>query len=92
MIGHFTRPSVLYIIYLIFKLFKKCSHHGNNDKCMILADMQRSHPHIILYQEVIFLIWDGRIFSNVELLMIILLSLYLDSFSPHSPGGLTMIL
>ena len=36
--------------------------------------------------------WGGRIFCNVESLMVILLSLSLAYFSPSSSGGLTMIL
>ena len=47
-------------------LDKKHSHHNNNDEYMLLEDMQHSHPHIILYQEVIFLSWYGRMFCRVE--------------------------
>ena len=92
MIGHFTRPSILCIIALIFKFFKKLSIHDNNDKRMLLSDMQHSHQHMTLYQEVIFLTWGGRIFRNVESLMIILLYLSLESFSSPSSGGITMLL
>ena len=31
------------------------SRHDINEECMLLADMQHSHPHITLYQEAIFL-------------------------------------
>ena len=43
-----------------------------------------------LYQEVIFLSWGGRIFFNVESLMVILLSLSVASFGTPSYGVLTM--
>ena len=87
-----TRLSVLWITALIFNFFKKCPHHDNNDECMLLADMQHSHPHITLYPEVIILSWGGRIFHNVESLIIILLSWSLASFSPPFSGGIPVLL
>ena len=54
--------------------------------------MQHSQPYITFYWEVILLIWGGNILRKVELLMIVLSSLFLVSFGPSPPGGLTIIL
>ena len=91
-IGNFTRPFVLFITDLILKFVQKRSCHDNNEKCMLLEYIQHSHPHINCYWEVMFLSWDDRIFCKVDSLMIILLSSSLASFSPHSSGGITLIL
>ena len=72
--------------------FKKFSRHDNNYECIILAYMQHSQPHMILYCEVIFLNWGWRIFFNFESLMMILLSSSLDYLIPPSSGLLSIIL
>ena len=87
-------PDLLFFALQLWYLsfFQKRSCDDNNYECMLLAYMKRSHPHITLYQEVIFFSWVGIILRNFASLVIILFSLYLASFGPPSPGGLTMIL
>ena len=87
-------PDLLFcaLQLLSFNFFKKHSRHDNNYECMLLADMQHSHPHITMYWEVTFFSWGGRILRKVVSMMIILLSLSLASFSTPSSGVLTIIL
>ena len=37
-------------------VFLKRSRHDNNDECMNLENMKRSHPHMTLYRDVLFLV------------------------------------
>ena len=60
-ISPYLHFCVLKIWYLPLKTF---SLHDNNDECMLLTDMQHSHPHITFYQDVVFLCWVGVIFFN----------------------------
>ena len=59
---------------------------------MFIEDMQHSQPHMILYLEVIFLSWVGRILRKVKSLIMILLSVYTAYFSRPSSGELNRIL
>ena len=52
--------------------------------------MQHSHPQMNLYRWVIFFSWGGRIFCNVESLMMILLSSHLAYFITPSSKGHTV--
>ena len=45
---YFTRSSVLCVMTLVFNFFIWLSLHVNKDKCILLADIQHSHPHITL--------------------------------------------
>ena len=54
-------PYFLHVTTLILKLFKYFPRHDNDEKCMILLDMQHSQPYVTFYLEVIFLVWYGRI-------------------------------
>ena len=71
---------------------KKLSSHDNSYKIMFIEDMQHSQPHMILYLEVIFLSWVGRILRKVKSLIMILLSAYTAYFSRPSSGELNRIL
>ena len=75
-----------------FDFFKKWSHYDNNDECTIFEDVQHSQPHMILYQEVVFLSWGGRILRKVESMTMILLSASIYDLNPTSYGVLNMIL
>ena len=71
----------------------------SDDSCAMLTGksayfsyMQQSQLHINLYWEVIFFSWDGKTLRKVESLIVVLFSAYLDSLSPPSSSGITMIL
>ena len=57
----------------------------------IFSDMHHSQQHMTLYHADILLSSGGIIDRSVELLMMILLSASLESLSPLSYGGLTML-
>ena len=54
--------------------------------------MKYSQPHITFYWEAIFFSWGGKILRKVESLMMILFSASLDSLSPTSYVGSTILL
>ena len=87
-------PDLLFCTLQLWylRIFQKRSCNDNNDEFMFFMGMQYSHPHMTFYRELICFGWGGRIFRNVESLMIIFLSLYLFLFIPTSSGGLTILL
>ena len=54
--------QTLCFVHYIFDIqLKKSPRHDNNEKYMVLVDIQQSHPQITLYWEVIFFSLGGRI-------------------------------
>ena len=89
----FTRTSVLGILDLIFIFVCKYqSRHASNVECIIFEDIQNSQPHISLYRADNFFGRGGNSERNVESLIMILLSTFLDSFSPPSFVALKILL
>ena len=84
--------TFFFVNYIFDFLIQKRSRHDNNYEWIILVYMQHSHPHINLYQEVIFFSWVVMIFYKVESLMMILLCLSFSYFSQPYHGGPIILL
>ena len=74
-----------------FSFFKKLSFSVNKDKCILLSDIQHSHPHIIVWHVEIFLSWGGGIVHSAESLIMILLCSYLTYFNNPTSGGIVIL-
>ena len=74
------------------RVFKYLSRQDSNDVCIVLSEIQHSHPHMTLYRAEISFNCGGNNVCNVETLIMILFYSSLASFRPPSFGSLTRIL
>ena len=80
------------LLLLYLRCLRWKSRRVNKDKCILLSDIQHSQPHISVYWAVIFLSCSGNIWREIESLMIMLSSAYLDWVVPSYSGGIIMLL